>query len=107
MNETQNLQQLMGDTASEMEKLGYSKSSMCHYHEVWNRYLKYTVCTDIIRHDMEQFLSECYGISADTNPPTRYQRGAIRAINVLAYYAEFGKIYIRFPLAKYVLRSIK
>jgi hypothetical protein len=78
MNETQKLQQLMEDTASEMGKLGYSKSSMQHYHEVWNRYLKYTVYTDINRHNMEQFLFECYGISADTNPPTRYQRGAIR-----------------------------
>lgn len=100
MNKTQNLHQLMEDTASEMEKLGYSKSSMRHYHEVWNRYLKYTVLTDINRHDMEQFLFECYGISADTNLTTRYQRSATRAMNVLAYYAEFEKIYIRFPLAK-------
>ena len=78
MNESQKLQLLMEDTASEMEKLGYSKSSMLHYHEVWNRYLKYTVNTDINWHGMEQFLSECYRISADTNPTTRYQRGAIR-----------------------------
>lgn len=99
MYENQKLQQLMEDTALEMEKLGYSKSSMQHYHEVWNRYLKYTVCTDINRCDMEQFLSECYGISADMNPLTRYQRSAVRAINVLTHYAEFKKIYIRFPLA--------
>lgn len=99
MNETQKLQQLMKDTASEMEKLGYSKSSMQHYYEVWNRYLRYTVHADINRHDMEQFMSECYGISAVMNPSTRYQRGAIRAMNILAYYAEFKKIYIRFPLA--------
>jgi hypothetical protein len=46
MNEPQILQQLMEDTASEMKKLGYSKSSMQHYQEVWNRYLKYTVYTD-------------------------------------------------------------
>lgn len=71
---------------------------MQHYQEVWNRYLKYTARTDINRHNMKQFLSECYGISADTKP-TRYQRGAIRAMNVLTYYAEFKKIYIRFPLA--------
>ncbi|WP_139375959.1 hypothetical protein [Clostridium oryzae] len=89
----------MEDMASEMEKLRYSKNNMRHYHEVWNRYLRYTIRTDINRHDMEQFLSECYGISADMNPPTRYQCGAIRVMNVLAYYAEFEKIYIRFPLA--------
>lgn len=100
MNETQNLQQLMEDTASEMKKLGYSKSSMRHYHEVWDRYLKYSAHTDINWHDMEQFLSECYGISTDTNLLTRYQRGAIRAMNVLDYYAVFRKIYVRFPLAK-------
>jgi len=100
MNETQKLKQLMENTTSEMEKLGYSKSSMKHYHEVWNRYLKYTVDTDINWHDMEQFLFELYGISSDANLLTRYQRGAIRAMNVLVYYAEFKKIYIRFPLSK-------
>lgn len=100
MNETRKLKQLMENTTSEMAKLGYSKSSLKHYHEVWNRYLKYTVHTDINQHDMEQFLSECYGISDDTNLSTRYQRSAIRAMNVLIYYAEFEKIYIRFPLAK-------
>ena len=99
MCENPKLQQLMENAACEMEKLGYSKSSMQYYHEVWNRYLKYTVCTAINQHDMDQFLSECYGISADMNPATRYQRGAVRAINTLIYYAEFKKIYIRFPLA--------
>ena len=99
MTETQNLQQLMEDMASKMESLGYSQSSMQHYREVWNRYLKHTTHTGIDRHDINQFLSECYGISEDTNSPTRYQRGANRAMNVLAYYAEFGKIYIRFPLS--------
>ncbi|MCJ7842123.1 site-specific integrase [Lederbergia sp. NSJ-179] len=99
MKENQSLLQIIEDTAAEMEKLGYSKSSMLHYHEVWNRYLKYTAQKYLNRHDMDEFLSECYEISADTNTSTRYQRSAIRAMNVLAYYAEFGKIYIRFPLA--------
>ena len=83
MCENPKLQQLMENAACEMEKLGYSKSSMQYYHEVWNRYLKYTVCTAINQHDMDQFLSECYGISADMNPATRYQRGAVRAYNTL------------------------
>jgi site-specific recombinase XerD len=99
MSNTKKLQQVMKDTAAEMERLGYSQSSLRHYHEVWDRYLKFSTKTDIDRHDMDQFLSECYGISSVLNSPTRYQRNAVRAINVLIYYAEFEKIYIRFPVA--------
>lgn len=99
MNETKKLQQIMEDTAAEMKRLGYSQSSLQHYHEVWHRYLRYTSKSDIDRYDMDQFLSECYGISSDLKSPTRYQRGAIRAMNVLVYFVEYGKIHIRFPLA--------
>jgi site-specific recombinase XerD len=99
MNEPKKLLHIIKETATEMEKLGYSQSSMQHYHEVWNRYLKYTLHTDINRNDMDQFLSECYGFSLSTKPLSRYQRNAIRAINVLVYYAEFEKIYVRFPIA--------
>lgn len=99
MSQTNKLQQIIKDTASEMENLGYSKSSMRHYHEVWDRYLKFTRQNDIDQHDMDQFLSECYGFSHDCKSLTRHQRGAIRAMNVLTYFAKFSKIYIRFPIA--------
>ena len=49
MCENPKLQQLMENAACEMEKLGYSKSIMQYYHEVWNRYLKYTaLCVRIV-----------------------------------------------------------
>lgn len=99
MNENKKLLQIMNATSSKMEKLGYSQSSLQHYWEVWNRYLKYTEHSDINQCDIEQFLSECYGISTDTKL-TRYHRSAIRAMKVLTYYAQFEKIYIRFPLTK-------
>jgi len=99
MNETNNLNQVIHDAASEMERLGYSQESMRHYWEVWNRYLKFTSQTFIDRKDMDSFLNQTYGISSYGNKTTRYQRGAIRAMNVLHYYNETGKIYIRFPLS--------
>ena len=100
MNESKHLKQLMEDVSSEMGRLGYSASSIQHYRVVWNKYLKQTSFAGIDRKDMDQFLFECYGIAASTNHPTRYQRTAIRAMNVLAYYSEFKKIYIRFPIRK-------
>ena len=103
MNETNNLNQVVHDVASEMERLGYSHESMCHYWEVWKRYLKFTSQTSIDRDDMDSFLKQTYGINSNSKKTTRYQRGAIRAMNVLHYYSETGKIYIRFPLSNPVL----
>lgn len=99
MNETNNLNKVIYDTASEMERLGYSQESMHYYWEVWKRYLKFTNQTSIDRKDMDSFLNQTYSISNNSNKTTRYQRGAIRAMNVLHYYNEMGKIYIRFPLS--------
>lgn len=103
MNETNNLNQVVHDAASEMERLGYSQESMCHYWEVWKRYLKFTSQTSVDRDDMDSFLKQTYGINSNRKKTTRYQRGAIRAMNVLHYYSETGKIYIRFPLSNPVL----
>ncbi len=99
MNETNNLNQVMHDAASEMGRLGYSHESMCHYWEVWNRYLKFTNQISVNREDMDSFLNQTYGINSNSKETTRYQRGAIRAMNVLHYYNETGKIYIRLPLS--------
>ena len=98
MNETNNLNQVVHDVASEMERLGYSHESMCHYWEVWKRFLKFTSQTSIDRDDIDSFLKQTYGIKSNSKKTTRYQRGAIRAMNVLQYYNETGKIYIRGPL---------
>lgn len=89
----------MGCAASEMEKLGYSSNSMKHYWVVWNRYLKFTNEATVNRTDMDSFLADKYGIDTQSRKPTRYQRTALRAMNVLEYYSKTGKIYIRFPLA--------
>lgn len=97
MEHTNSLQQVVKDAAAEMERLGYSASSMKHYHEVWNRYLKFTASDTVDRADMDRFLTRKYGIPS--NKPTRYQRSALRAMNVLKHYFRTGKIYIRFPLA--------
>lgn len=98
MCETSNLNQVMHDADSEMKRLGYSQESMCHYWEVWKRYLKYTNHTSVNKEDMDSFLKQTYGI-INNKTATRYQRGAIRAMNVLDYYGKEGKIYIRFPLS--------
>lgn len=98
MKHENNLRHLMESAASEMEKLGYSASSMKHYWEVWNRYLKFTNEDTVNRTDMDPFLADKYGIGTHSRKPTRYQRTALRAMNVLEYYSKTGKIYIRFPL---------
>jgi len=105
MNETNNLNKVVYDAVSEMERLGYSHESMRHYWEVWKRYLKFTRQTSVDRDDMDSFLKQTYGINSNSKKTTRYQRGAIRAMNVLHYYSETGKIYIRFPLSNPVLMS--
>lgn len=89
----------MEHAASEMEKLGYSSNSMKHYWEVWNRYLKFTNENTVNRTDMDSFLADQYGIDTHSRKLTRYQRNALRAMNVLEYYSKTEKIYIRFPLA--------
>lgn len=89
----------MEHAASEMEKLGYSSNSMKHYREVWNRYLKFTNEDTVNRADMDSFLADKYGIDTHSRKPTRFQRNALRAMNVLKYYSKTGKIYIRLPLA--------
>lgn len=89
----------MERAASEMEKLGYSSNSMKHYWEVWNRYLKFTNENTVNRTDMDSFLADQYGIDTHSRKLTRYQRNALRAMNVLEYYSKTEKIYIRFPLA--------
>jgi site-specific recombinase XerD len=89
----------MLDADSEMKRLGYSQESMCHYWEVWKRYLKFTSHDFVSREDMDSFLKQTYGIIINNKDTTRYQRGAIRAMNVLDYYSKTGKIYIRFPLS--------
>ena len=89
----------MEHAASEMEKLGYSSNSMKHYWEVWNRYLKFTNENTVNRTDMDSFLANQYGINTHSRKPIRYQRNALRAMNVLEYYSKTEKIYIRFPLA--------
>lgn len=99
MKHENNLRYLMGYTASEMEKLGYSANSMKHYWEVWSRYLKFTNEDTVNRTDMDSFLADKYGIGTHSRKPTRYQRTALRAMNVLEYFSKTGKIYIRFPLA--------
>lgn len=98
MNETKNLNLLMYSVKSAMEDLNYSVSSIKHYTEVWKRYLKSTDCTDLDEEDIGQFLKDTYGITDGIKVLTRYQRGALRAMNVLVYFSKFGKIYIRFPL---------
>jgi len=99
MNETRNLNKLMYSVKSAMKDLNYSASSVKHYSEVWKRYLKSTTCTDLDERDINQFLKDTYSITDDIKVLTRYQRGALRAMNVLIYFSKFGKIYIRFPLA--------
>ena len=99
MSETSNLNQVMLDADSEMKRLGYSQESMCHYWEVWKRYLKFSDHASVNREDMDFFLKQTYGIIVNNKDTTRYQRGAIRAMNVLDYYSKTGKIYIRFPLS--------
>lgn len=99
MTHENNLRHLMKCAASEMEKLGYSSHSMKHYWEVWNRYLRFTNEDTVNRTDMDSFLADKYLIDAHSRKPTRYQRTALRAMNVLEYYSKTGKIYIRFPLA--------
>ena len=98
-NQHINLQQCMENVATEMIKLGYSQSSLQHYWMVWNRYLKDTSINTIDRIDMNSFLERKYNYSVgDSKTTTRYQRTAIRALNVIEYFAKFNKIYIRFPL---------
>lgn len=99
MTHENNLRHLMERAASEMEKLGYSSNSMKHYWEVWNRYLKFTNENTVNRTDMDSFLADQYGIDTHSRKLTRYQRNALRAMNVLEYYSKTEKIYIRFPLA--------
>lgn len=99
MTHENNLRHLMEHAAFEMEKLGYFSNSMKHYWEVWNRYLKFTNENTVNRTDMDSFLADQYGIDTHSRKPTRYQRNALRALNVLEYYSKTEKIYIRFPLA--------
>ena len=87
MNETRNLNQLMYSVKSAMEDLNYSVSSIKHYTEVWKRYLKSTDCADLNEEDISQFLKDTYGITNDIEILTRYQRGALRAMNVLTHFS--------------------
>lgn len=103
MTQANDLRYLMNSTASEMERLGYTPESMKHYWEVWKRYLKFTKVETVSRADMDSFLTDKYGIDIYSKKTTRYQRNALRAMNVLEYYANTGKIYIRFPLANPVV----
>lgn len=68
---------------------------MKHFWEVWNRYLKFTNEAAVNRTDMDSFLADKYGIDIQSRKPTRYQRTALRAMNVLEYYSKTGKIYIQ------------
>ncbi|HJA56202.1 MAG TPA: site-specific integrase [Candidatus Bacteroides intestinigallinarum] len=99
MKHENNLRLLMEHTAFEMERLGYSANSMKHYWEVWHRYLKFTNEDTVNRTDMDSFLADKYGIDIHFQKFTRYQRTALRAMNVLEYFSKTGKIYIRFPLS--------
>lgn len=99
LNQNNSLYQIMSDAATEMKRLGYTENSLKHYWDVWKRYLKYTVVNDIDRTDMDSFLKEKYSYDRGSDVlTTRNQRTAVRALNVLEYFAEYGKIYIRFPL---------
>ena len=48
----------MKNTASEMERLGYSPESMGHYSEIWNRYLRSTHVDAINRKEINRFLAD-------------------------------------------------
>ncbi|WP_333813345.1 hypothetical protein [Muricomes intestini] len=58
MTQMNNLQRLMKNTASEMERLGYSPESMGHYSEIWNRYLRSTHVDAINRKEINRFLAD-------------------------------------------------
>lgn len=96
-NQNNSLCQLMTDAAAEMKRLGYTEKSLKHYWTVWKRYLKFTSIDRIERSDMDTFLKKMYSY-VEGGDTTRYQRTAIRALNVLEYFAEYRKIYIRFPV---------
>lgn len=105
MKRSNELKQLVDEAAESMEKLGYSPGTMRHYWEVWNRYLKFTKSITIDKSDMDTFLAKIYGIVPNTKESSRYQRNAIRALNVIKFYSDTGKIYVRFPLSNPVTVS--
>lgn len=91
------MKELMLAVKNCMADLNYSEYSISHYEEVWKRFFKYSTSDTLNTQQVSLFLKDvfCYDGS---NKPTRYQRTAIRAMNVLLYYQSHHKIYIRFPL---------
>lgn len=91
------MEKLILDVKNCMIDMNYSKNSIRHYEEIWKRYLKFDSSLQLNDDKIQLFLNQIFNYDGTTKP-TRYQRSAIRAMNVLIHYQKYQKIYIRFPL---------
>lgn len=91
------MEKLILDVKNCMIDMNYSKNSIRHYEEIWKRYLKFDSSLQLNDDKIQLFLNQIFNYDGSTKP-IRYQRSAIRAMNVLIHYQKYQKIYIRFPL---------
>ena len=86
------IEDLINRVENELHKY-HTESTVRHYREIWNRYLKYTSECVFNESDWMAFLNEAFGIASLSDKRTRRQSQAIVAMRVLKEYLTEGQCF--------------